>query len=153
MIQFTPIGTVHNEMVESHRDTPWTQIESEIVIDERWREGLDGLDQFSHIWVIFTFHRVSRDVSPRVHPMRAEWLPLVGVFASRSPSRPNPIGISAVQLLSVNGTTLRVRGLEAFDGTPVLDLKPYLERGDSKTNTHAAEWVARYWATQPPEPQ
>lgn len=151
MIQFRPIGSVRNGIIDSHGDTPWSEIESEIILEDAWREALDGLDQFSHIWVIFHLSHMGAEIQPRVHPMRADWLPLVGLFATRTPNRPNPIGVTAVQLLSVNGTTLRVRGLDAFDGTPVLDIKPYLARGDAKANTRAAEWVAQYWATLPPE--
>jgi formylmethanofuran dehydrogenase subunit E len=78
--------------------------------------------------------------------MKYNDLPLVGRFATRSPSRPNAIGICAVELLDVRGTVLRVRGLDALDGTPVLDLKPYLERGDAITNTRVGAWIATGWA-------
>lgn len=147
MIHLTPIGIVHNSMTKAHRDTRWEEIESEIVMEDAWRDALDGLEQFSHIWVIFYFDRMPPPDVLRVHPMRQENLPLVGLFATRSPQRPNPIGIRAVELLSVRGTILRVRGLDALDGTPVLDLKPYLARRDAIPNTRVGEWADEYWRT------
>ncbi len=148
MIQLKPIGVVRNALSQAHRDTPWDAIESEITIDDEWRDALDGLAEFSHIWVIFYIDRVSDPDAMRVRPMRRDDLPLVGRFATRAPSRPNPIGICAVELLEVRGNVLRVRGLDALDGTPVLDLKPYLERGDAITNTRVGAWVRQYWATR-----
>jgi tRNA-Thr(GGU) m(6)t(6)A37 methyltransferase TsaA len=146
LIQLQPIGVVHNSVTQAHRDTRWNEIESEIIIDNEWRDALDGLAEFSHIWVIFYLDRVNAPDSLRVHPMQRDDFPLVGRFATRAPSRPNPIGICAIELLDVRDTVLRVRGLDALDGTPVLDLKPYLERGDAITNTRVGAWVRQYWA-------
>jgi tRNA-Thr(GGU) m(6)t(6)A37 methyltransferase TsaA len=147
MIQFKPIGIVHNAMTEAHRDTRWDEIESRIVVNDEWCDALDGIKAFSHIWVVFYLDRVPPFDSLRVQPMGRDDMPLVGRFATRTPSRPNPIGICAVPLLEVRGNVLRVRGLDALDGTPVLDLKPYLARGDAIENTRVAEWVEKYWAT------
>ena len=135
-------------MTEAHRDTRWNKIESDIVVDKKWRDALDGIAEFSHIWVIFYLDRVIPPDSLRVRQMRRDDLPLVGRFATRAPSRPNPIGICAAQLLEVRGNRLRVRGLDALDGTPVLDLKPYLERGDAITGTRVGAWVRQYWAAR-----
>ena len=146
MMQLKPIGVVRNQMRQAHRDTPWKEIESDIVIDDEWRDALDGLADFSHIWIIFYLDRVNASDSLRVHPMRRADLPRVGIFATRSPSRPNPIGICAAELLAVRDSILRVRGLDALDGTPVLDLKPYLERGDAISETRVGAWVRQYWA-------
>ncbi|MDE3090819.1 MAG: tRNA (N6-threonylcarbamoyladenosine(37)-N6)-methyltransferase TrmO [Chloroflexota bacterium] len=143
MIQLKPIGTIHNAVIEARRDTHWDEVESDIVVDDEWRAALDGVEQFSHIWVVFYFHRMPPPDSLRVHPMRQETLPRVGLFATRSPQRPNPIGIRAVELLHVRGTVLRVRGLDALDGTPVLDLKPYLARRDAIANTRVPEWARK----------
>jgi tRNA-Thr(GGU) m(6)t(6)A37 methyltransferase TsaA len=140
-ITLTPIGIVNNEILEAHHDTPWREIESEIVIDPRWQEALDGLEQFSHIWVIFYFDRIPLPDSPRIRPMRRADMPLMGRLATRTPQRPNPIGISPVPLLQLNGNRLRVRGLEALDGTPVLDIKPYVPHGDVITDARVGDWV------------
>lgn len=146
-ITFLPIGVVRNEMNVAHRDTPWQTIESEIVVDPLWRDALDGIEQFSHLWIIFYIDRVPAPESPRLRPMKRDDMPIVGLFATRSPQRPNPIGICAVELLAVRENILRVRGLDALNGSPVLDLKPYLPRGDAIVNARVGEWVRKYLAT------
>lgn len=89
--------------------------------------------------VVFYFHLSS--VSPlKVHPRGRSDLPLVGVFSTRAPVRPNPIGVSVVELLTVKGTVLTVKGLEAFDNTPILDVKPHLS---DISPTKVADWVYR----------
>jgi tRNA-Thr(GGU) m(6)t(6)A37 methyltransferase TsaA len=148
VIQLKPIGIVRNALLQAHRDTPWDEIESEIAIDAEWCDALDGLAEFSHIWIIFFIDHAGAPDPLRVRPMHRADLPLVGRFATRTPSRPNPIGICAVELLEVRGNVLRVRGLDALDGTPVLDLKPYLERGDAIAHTRVGAWVRQYWATR-----
>lgn len=151
MIQFTPIGIVRNAIDEAHRDTRWEEIESEIVIDERWRDALDGIEQFSHIWVVFVFDQMSAPDSLKIRPMQKDDMPIVGIFATRSPQRPNPIGIRAAELVGVQDNILRVRGLDALNDSPVLDLKPYLPRGDAIQGARVGEWVQKYWATLPAE--
>ncbi len=150
MIELKPIGAVHNAMTQAHRDTRWQEIESEIEIDAEWHDALDGIEQFSHVWVITYLDRRAaprwnaRGLRPdalHVHPTHDTRLPLVGIFATRSPQRPNPIGICAVELLDVRGNLLRVRGLDALNGTPVLDIKPYLSGRDLIENTRVGEWV------------
>ena len=153
MIKLKPIGIVRNAISEAHRDTRWKEIESEIEIDAEWRDALDGIEQFSHLWVVSYLDCMpaprwnARGLRPdalHVHPTRDARLPLVGIFATRSPQRPNPIGICAVELLEVRGTVLRVRGLDALNGTPVLDIKPYLARRDAIANTRVGEWVKQF---------
>lgn len=149
MIQFEPIGIVRNAVDEAHRDTRWEEIASEIVIDERWRDALDGIEQFSHIWVLFLIDRVPAPESLRIRPMKRDDLPRVGIFATRSPQRPNPIGIRAVELLAVCENVLRVRGLDALNGSPVLDLKPYLPVGDAIPDARVSDWVQQVWSPLP----
>lgn len=151
VIQLKAIGVVRNAMVESHRDTRWEDIESEIVVYAEWRDALDGVAQFSHLWIVFYLDRMTPPATLRVPPMKRDDLPVIGLFATRSPQRPNPIGICAVRLLEVRENVLRVRGLDALDGTPVLDIKPYLARGDAIDDTVVGEWVQQYWTTLPPE--
>jgi|Deesub1362B_J571_1020462.scaffolds.fasta_scaffold09068_4 tRNA-Thr(GGU) m(6)t(6)A37 methyltransferase TsaA len=100
---------------------------SEIIIDERLDGILDGIEDFSHILVLYWPHRLpheKRDLI-KVHPMGRKDLPLVGVFATCSPARPNPILVTAVRLIKRDHNVLKVQGLEAIDGSPVLDIKPY----------------------------
>lgn len=109
-----------------------------VVFEEPYRnpDALRGLEGFSHIWLIWVFHQSQRaEWSPTVRPPRLGGNQRVGVFASRSPFRPNPIGLSSVKLEAVEhtyrfGPVLRIRGADLVDGTPILDIKPYLPYGD-----------------------
>lgn len=151
-LELTPVGHVENEIQPGQR-VIWEEIDSQIVIDQQWADGLDGLEEFSHIIVVFWLDEPKKDdeeLPLRVHPQAREDLPLVGLFATRSPHRPNPIGLTAVELLGREGNTLHVRGLDAFDGTPVLDVKPYLIRGDLKQEASVPKWLHTLWGQARP---
>jgi len=140
-----PIGWVRNTISDS-QDVTWEEIESQVVIEERFSEALEGLEEFSHIIVLFWLHRKKREPPPlKIRPEMREDMPLVGILATRAPVRPNSIGLTVVELLERQGNTLHVRGLDAYDGTPVLDIKPYLPRGDSVEKARVAPWVKRLW--------
>ncbi len=120
----------------------WQGIVSEIVVDSSLTEALDGLEGFSHIIVLYWMHQITTSQLPtKIHPQGRPELPLVGLFATRSPYRPNPIGKATVRLLERQGNLLRVEGLDATDGTPVIDIKPYLPEYDSVTNATVPPWV------------
>jgi len=106
-------------------------------------EALDGIDGFSHILIIFYLHKVGEERRSRlkVHPQGRKELPLTGVFATRSPVRPNPIGVTVVKLLERRENVLKVLGLDAYDGTPVLDVKPYLRRDDLLKEATIPDWL------------
>ena len=114
------------------------EITSTIVFEPEYRvvEALRGIEGYSHLWVIWRFHQAERERwSPTVRPPRLGGNARVGVFATRSPYRPNPIGLSVVKLVAVErderlGMVLRVSGADMVDGTPVLDIKPYLPYAD-----------------------
>lgn len=145
-IRLKPIGTVRNQEQEiGGRD--WSKVVSEIVLDQTLAPGLDGLSEFSHIIVLFWMHRVSDQSRTilKVHPQGRAELPLVGVFTTRSPSRPNPVGIAVVRLLDCRGNTLKVEGLDALDGTPVIDIKPFMPPRDLVGEVRVPDWVARLW--------
>ena len=148
-INLVPIGRVTNG-IEYPTDVKWENIISEVVIAPHLVEALDGIDGFSHIVIIFYLHQVDEDRRSllKVHPESKEELPLVGVFASRSPARPNPIGVTVVKLLERLENVLKVLGLDAYDGTPVLDIKPYLRRGDLIENATMPDWLLRLWELQ-----
>ena len=94
-------------------------------------DALRGLEEFSHLWIIFVFHQSAREQwKATVRPPRLGGNERVGVFASRSNFRPNPIGLSVVELLEIEGTTLKLGGGDFLDGTPVLDIKPYIPYAD-----------------------
>jgi tRNA-Thr(GGU) m(6)t(6)A37 methyltransferase TsaA len=125
MLILEPIGYVRNDV---ERSTDFSDVVSEIVIQEDLVEGLYRIEDSKEIEVVFWF---DRSLPPRMklHPKGNPNTPLVGVFASRSPNRPNPIGVTRVQLIAIMGNILTVKGLDAFNGTPVLDIKPVEQTG------------------------
>jgi tRNA-Thr(GGU) m(6)t(6)A37 methyltransferase TsaA len=122
-IAYTAIGHVENEFKETAPVDKIRSAESRIVLDPALTEGLTGLEPGQQIMVVFYFHR-SSDFDLLQHPRGDTTRPRRGVFALRSPRRPNPVGVTVVDLVSIEGNVLRVRGLDAINGTPVLDLKP-----------------------------
>ncbi|OPY31281.1 MAG: S-adenosyl-L-methionine-binding protein [Methanomassiliicoccales archaeon PtaU1.Bin124] len=109
-----------------HESRDFSEVVSEIVIDPELTEGLYHLEKHEKIVVVFAFDQnIGKGFKLHLHPKGIESNPEVGVFASHSPFRPNPIGIDPVALLKIEGNVLTVKGLEAFDGTPLLDIKPY----------------------------
>lgn len=139
-----PVGVVNNEF-ERKPPGGWREVVSQIIIDDRWTPALEGLEDFSHIIVLFWLNRVRDGVLLHVHPQGRHDMPTVGLFATRTPMRPNPIGLRVVQLVSREASVLNVRGLDAFNGSPVLDVKPYLPRGDCVTKTRIPAWLERLW--------
>ena len=136
------IGVVKNKLnqAESTKDNRW-EVVSEITFDNNLTEALDGLEEYSHITVLWWMHLLaSREERLKVHPMRREEFPLKGVFALRTPYRPNPIGKTTVKLLERHGNTLKVKGLEALNGSPIIDIKPYLPRYDSAADAKVPLW-------------
>ena len=151
-IPICPVGYVHGG--RSHpQDDGWQNIEARIELDtgQFGAEALRGLAAFSHVEVLFHFHAagdggiVTGARRPRGNPA---W-PLVGIFAQRGKDRPNRIGASICEVLSVDGTTLSVRGLDAIDGTPVIDIKPvmtgFLPRGTVREPEWASALMKNYW--------
>jgi len=143
-INLTPIGFVKNAVTEPQGED-WQTIISEIIVNEDMNEALSGIDEFSHIIVIYWMHKTpaSERSIKKVHPKRNLNLPLVGVFATRSPARPNPIGIATVKLLECRDNILKVIGLDAIDGTPVLDIKPHIPGSDSPTPARIPGWLTK----------
>ncbi len=121
------VATVVNGVAGDMDD--WSKVRSKLVFEDQYLEGLYRLGRFDHILVIFGFHR-KRKVMMRVHPMHDPSRPLVGVFATRSPRRPNRIGLTRARLISVRGSTVTVEGLDAYDGSPVYDIKPPVDEID-----------------------
>lgn len=141
-VALRPIGVVRNGLDAKPR-TGWEEVVSEIHLNPLLAAGLEGLDEFSHIYVLFWMDRVGeaeRGVL-RVHPVGREDLPEVGVFATHSKWRPNPIGLSVVELVRVEGSRLKVKGLDALDGTPVLDMKSYSPQLDAGGPCRVPAWV------------
>lgn len=122
-ITYTAIGHVENEFDEPKTPDKIRSAESRIALDPTLTEGLKGLEPGQKVLVLFDFH-LARGFNLLQHPRGDESRPRRGVFALRSANRPNAIGVSEVDLLAIEGNVLRVRGLDAIHGTPVLDLKP-----------------------------
>lgn len=151
-IRFRPIGRVRGGRGEATKDH-WGANRCRLVLDaDRFTpDALRGLEDVSHVEVVFYFH-VDADEPVEIgarHPRgRTDW-PRVGIFAQHGRMRPNRIGVSVCRLLSVDGTALDVEGLDAVDGTPILDIKPvwsgYLPRGTLREPAWAREIMARYW--------
>jgi tRNA-Thr(GGU) m(6)t(6)A37 methyltransferase TsaA len=140
-VVFEPIGYVESIIDPVHSYNP-REVLAKIVIKPELEEALEGIDDFSHIIVIYWTHRVSGIPSPlKVHPRRDPNLSLRGVFSTRSPIRPNCIGLTVVKLENRKNNILEVRGLDAFNETPVLDIKPYIKSSDCITEAKAPEFV------------
>jgi len=147
-----PIGTVRGGR-KKPSDDGWDAVEAHIKLDpaQFGPQATASLSDFSHVEVLFHFHLVEPEAVERGarHPRgNPEW-PKVGIFAQRGKDRPNRIGSTICELISVDGMTLRVRGLDAIDGTPVLDIKPvmkgFLPRGKVREPTWAKELMKQYW--------
>jgi tRNA-Thr(GGU) m(6)t(6)A37 methyltransferase TsaA len=150
----SPVARVRGGRAEP-TDDGWDAETCVLELDDRFDpSSLAGLDEFSHLEVVYVFDRVAEATSETRarHPReRADW-PLVGIFAQRGKSRPNRLGVSRCRLLRVDGTKLHVAGLDAIDGTPVVDIKPYMRefgpRGSVAQPTWATELMSGYY--QPP---
>jgi tRNA-Thr(GGU) m(6)t(6)A37 methyltransferase TsaA len=138
-IPLTPIGFVKTstspERIKKRQHT------SEIILRTALTTALDGLHEFSHIFVIYWLHDVSATQrnTLKVHPRGRRELPLLGVFATRSPHRPNPIGLTITELVHIDRNVITVRGLDAYNGTPVLDLKP-VDTWDTDLSLQVPGW-------------
>jgi tRNA-Thr(GGU) m(6)t(6)A37 methyltransferase TsaA len=122
-------------------------IETALQILPRWADAMDGLEAYSHLIVVCWLDRAERAKRARLH--RAEGrpdMPEVGAFATRTPQRPNPIGLSTPRLLRRDGLTLWVTGIDAWPGTPILDLKGYTPRDDVKIGATVPNWLQQLWA-------
>jgi tRNA-Thr(GGU) m(6)t(6)A37 methyltransferase TsaA len=125
---FKPIGIVRSPYAtrrEAPKQGPEAGGEAVIELELQWTGALEGLEPGRDLWVLTYFHQADQPKT-RVHPRGDASRPKTGLFNTRAPSRPNPIGLTLVRLLAIDGHKLTVRGLEALDGTPVLDIKPYV---------------------------
>ncbi len=147
-----PIGVVRGGRGEAD-DDHWGDVLASIELDGALLgpDATAGLEEFSHIEVVFLFDRVGDDDITRGarHPRgRTDW-PAVGILAQRAKNRPNRIGVTLCELVSVDGLVLRVRGLDAIDGSPVLDVKPYLSAFGPRGRVREPAWVGElmrdYW--------
>jgi len=156
LMQFTvtPIGVVQSPVDEAVDDV-WAGVNCRIDLDRSCftQEALAGLAAFSHVEIVFLFDRVGESaihIGSR-HPRgRKDW-PKVGIFAQRTKNRPNRIGVTVCRLTAIGDLSITVEGLDAIDGTPVLDIKPYMRefapRGAVTQPPWATELMSGYWGT------
>lgn len=141
VIKIKPLGKAKNQM-----DKPmlpgWKDIITEIVIDKKYVRGLDGIEDYSHVIVVYWMDK-EKECHLKHHPQGRENVPFVGVFACRCPQRPNRIAISTVKLISREGNCLKVKGLDIINGTPIIDIKPYTPQYDEVKNAKVPDWVSK----------
>jgi tRNA-Thr(GGU) m(6)t(6)A37 methyltransferase TsaA len=138
------IGSVRSPVTEPV-DLDWGSVESRVVLEPAYRAGLKGLGEFSHVLVIALLDGAAFDPSRHLvrRPRGLPEMPELGIFAQRAKDRPNPIGVTVVPLIAVEPDGIVVRGLDAIDGTPVLDLKPHFPDFDAPEAPTVPTWVAR----------
>ena len=142
-IVMEPIGYVRNEVTE-RKDVAWGEDTSTIVLEESYISGLKGLEDFSHVIILYYLDKAKyvKEKHLQRRPQNREDMPLVGIFSQRGKDRPNQIGMTSVEIVSVSDDRIVVKGLDAIDGTPVLDIKPYYPVYDKK-DASVPEWVER----------
>ena len=141
IIKYRPIGIVHSPFKRPNgtpiQSTAAKGIEGTVEIFPEYAEGLEGLEGFSHVILLYHFH-LSKRSSLKVVPYMDDRAH--GVFSTRAPSRPNPLGMSVLRLVGINGRTLHVQDVDIVDGTPLLDIKPYVPEFDLR-NTEKVGWL------------
>lgn len=140
-VEVRPIGVVRNG--QHDRADGWEQIRSDLIFRDDLIEALDAIECYSHIIVTFYLHGVPEEerTSGRIHPRGDPQYPLQGVLATRSQRRPGGIGMTVVPLLRRRKNILRVEGLDAIEGTPILDIKPYIPHYDSVSDARIPDWA------------
>jgi tRNA-Thr(GGU) m(6)t(6)A37 methyltransferase TsaA len=138
-INLKPIGVAKNSVKQS-RFGSFAGVVSEIIVDERFTDALNGIDDYSHVIVVYWMDKV-KDYVITHRPQGNPDVPIVGIFACRCPPRPNPIAVTTVKLIGRTGNRIKVKGLDILDGTPIIDIKPYWPVYDNVTDGRIPDWV------------
>lgn len=141
IITIKPLGLAKND-VSKPMLPGWKEIVTEIVINKKYANGLDGIEDYSHVIIVYWMDQ-EKECHLKHHPQGGEDVPFVGIFACRCPQRPNRIAISTVKLLSREGNKIKVKGLDIVNGTPVIDIKPYTPQYDKIEKTKVPDWVSK----------
>lgn len=141
VITIMPLGKAKNS-IKKPMVPGWKDVVTEIVIDKKYAKGLDGIEGYSHIIIVYWMHQ-EKECHLKHHPQGRSDVPYVGIFACRCPQRPNRIAFSTVKLITRKGNVLRVKGLDIVDGTPILDIKPYTPVYDQVSDARVPSWVSR----------
>ncbi len=138
-ITLKPIGFVKNN-VEEARFGGFDDEVSEIIVDEKFTDALNGIKDYSHVIIVYWMDKVKKYVITH-KPQGNPEVPIVGIFACRCPPRPNPIAITTVKLIEREGNKIKVKGLDILDGTPIIDIKPYWSKYDEVEDAVIPDWV------------
>lgn len=138
-ITMKPLGLAKNN-INQPMTSGWESVVTEIVIDENYAKGLDGIEDYSHVVIVYWFSK-EKECHIKHHPQGREDVPFVGIFACRCPQRPNPIAISTVELIERKDNVIKVRGLDVLNDTPILDIKPYTPQYDFMKQHKIPNWV------------
>jgi tRNA-Thr(GGU) m(6)t(6)A37 methyltransferase TsaA len=140
-ITLKPIGVVRTEATEIDFKERKQEVLSEVVLNRKYANGLTRIEGYSHVFVLFWLHKVPESERKELltHPRRREDLPKVGIFSTRQRNHPNPVGLTVVELMQHRSNVLKVKGLDAIDGTPVLDIKPY-DYHDAPEGIRVPDW-------------
>ncbi|MEK9173407.1 MAG: tRNA (N6-threonylcarbamoyladenosine(37)-N6)-methyltransferase TrmO [Patescibacteria group bacterium] len=138
-ITLKTIGFARNQ--ETDHFGGWGKVVTDLVIKDEYRDALTGLEDYSHVFVIYWMHNVKTCDIRHVPQGKVGAVPEVGIFACRCPQRPNPIGLSLAKIVSIKGNLVTVQSLDVIKNTPILDLKPYTPQYDSAVDVKIPEWV------------
>jgi len=141
-IELRPIGLIRTAVADDDVARQRRDMVSSIELFADYAPGLLGIEAYSHLFILFALHRGAAPASMTAHPRGDRSQPAQGVFAARGRNHPNSIGLAVVELLGVDGPTLRVRKLDAYDGTPLLDIKPY-DSYDAVQEPRVPSWWRR----------
>ncbi len=140
-IKIKPLGISTNS-IKKPMLPGWKNIVTEIVIDKTYVKGLDGIEDYSHIIIVYWMDR-EKECHLKHHPQGRKDIPFIGIFACRCPQRPNRIAISTVELVKRKGNILTVKGLDIVNGTPILDIKPYTPQYDEIEKAKVPDWISK----------
>ena len=138
-INIIPIGVVKN-IVKEPRFGSFADIVSEIIVNEKFTDALKGIEDYSHVIIVYWMDKV-KDYVVTHRPQGNPEVPVVGIFACRCPRRPNPIAITTVRLMGREGNKITVKGLDILDDTPIIDIKPYWPIYDNVKDGKIPDWV------------
>ena len=140
-IKIKPLGKARNQILKPMLPG-WKNVVTEIVIDKKYAKGLDGIEDYSHVIIVYWMDK-EKECHLKHHPQGREEIPYVGIFACRCPQRPNRIAISTVELIGRKGNVVKVKGLDIVSGTPILDIKPYTPQYDEVGKAKVPNWVSK----------
>jgi tRNA-Thr(GGU) m(6)t(6)A37 methyltransferase TsaA len=134
-----PIGYIETDFGEEEIKKQLETTLSTLIINPKLVSALDGIESYSHLMIVYFMHKITATIELKIHPRRRKNIKKVGLFATRTPNRPNPIGVTVVKLLERHHNIVKVQGLDTLNGTPILDIKPYTY-SDVRDNINVPKW-------------